>query len=681
MAFMVWTQPAHWGARLFIIPFVLIGLGALYFTARLQKKSVLSRGARLVLSNSTPRAGEPLQAELLLPNKRGDWLQQSSVFLHLVQYEEDRSGSSISYIRSHALEQAVRPEQLADGSWRLSTTFNVPANAPATGAVRHGNTVVWKIELHEAKQAELASFKIAMRAAKQPTQTWSDTPLQKDEAPDAYAALASSDESVASLRWPTADEGEQRFHQQEIATLDIGEQPQALARSVVHLEENTQFWRAAFPRKAWRVWAVMTACASVAALWWARGLWHADTSWGALAEGLAAWLLACALLIASMHAWTKRWHLLVLDDGFAVDKSSALFKRVQEFGANVAKPLRYALVYQTSGTGRARVWHFSATLTDGVHGRKIAITPALPGAPTCAALAHHFWQALAHRRMRFAAPGGEMPFRLGTSLTQRLSSWFVLILIAGLFLVFTTLSPKTHWIDGLKPSLITDQVRQQLQRLHPKNILLSSQRDALLQAHRANQPEQLAQILKSGVDANSLDDDGMPLLMDAVMSGHLEIVRTYLQQGADVNIRHTANPNNHGDTALLVALHRGRWEIAQLLIEAGADLSAKNRWDWGAMHMAALGDCLACLERLLALGFSPNEPAPASRGESPVMLAAGSDQLEALKWLVAHGGSLEQKDPHGQNALAWAEFFKRQKTAAWIRSQAPLLHLSPEIKN
>ncbi len=670
MAFMMWSQPMHWGARLFTLPFVLIGLGAIYYLMKLYRKSALSRGAQLVLSEERPRAAEQLKAELTLPAhyKNSDWLKKSSLTLQLVQYEEDRSGSGFSLIRSHALEQAVRPEQLTDGTWRLATSFDVPANAPATDAVRHGNGVVWQLELHEAQQGELAAFKVQMRAAQQQPLAWSAAPLQQDKTLQTASSPIGSDERASALRWPVADEGEGPLHLREIPALDIGEQPQTLARSIVRLEENSQLWRAVFPRKAWRVGALMLAAASVAMSWQARHDWHADQALASLLQGVMGWLFACTLIIASLHAWTKRWHLVVRDEGFAVDTSSALFKRTQEFGAAQAQALRYNLAYQTSGAGQARLWHFSAVIQEAVHGSKIAITPALPGAEACAALVHHFWHALAHRRMRFAAPEDAAYSGLGPSVAQRLSAWLAVLVMASAFLVFITLSHKTQFSDVLQPAVITHQISQQLRRLHPHNIMQSQKRDALLKAHRANQPEQLAKALASGADPNSLDDDGMPLLIDAARSGHLDIVRTYLQHGANANIRHTSNPNNHGDTALLIAMYRNQWPTAQLLLASGADLRAKNRWDWGAMHMAAQGDCIACMQWLLTQGFSPNEPAPASRGESPIMLAAGKDKLTALQWLIAHGGDLEQKDPHGQDALAWAVFFKKEKTAAWIRN-------------
>ena len=680
MALMAWTQATPWGTRLFLIPFVLIGLGAIYYTLRLHRRSALSRGARLILSDSKPRAGEKLNAELVFPtsHKNSSWLKSASLALHLVQYEEDRSGSGVSLIPSHALEQAVHPTQRVDGSWYLATIFDVPANAPATGAVRHGHSVVWQIELHETREGQLMSFELQMRAAAQPPLTWL-TPQERATQQAAFDALdaipSNSSQAFASAsdalpyKWPSADAGERSFDLREIAPLDIGEQPAALARSIVHLEENTRLWRAVFPRKLWRFWALILAAASIAVVWQARGLWHANGATGSAVEGLLAWLLACGLIIASLHAWTKRWHLVVQDQGFTVDKGSALFKHRQEFSAHQSQPLRYSLVYETSGSGQEQIWHFSATIPEGSHGRKIAITPALAGASSCAALVHHFWLALAHRRMRFTAPGDEAQSGLDVSQAQRLSAWLTVVVVAVLLLIFTFLSPKTQLSDAFKPLVITDQAKQQLQRLHPQNIMRASKRDALLKAHRANLAQELALALANGADSNALDDDGMPLLIDAARSGHIELVRVYLQHGANVNIRHTANPNNHGDTALLIALYRNHWPTAQLLLASGADLRAKNRWDWGALHMAAQGDCIICMQWLMSQGFSPNEPAPASRGETPVMLAAGRNKLATLQWLVEHGGSLTQKDPYGNHALAWAEFFKKSETAAWIRQQ------------
>jgi hypothetical protein len=669
MAWQIWAQqPAQWGARAFISLFVVIGVTALYFVIRMQRKQVLSRNMRLMQPSTRPRAGQVFTAELQFSAspQRIQSLQGTQLQLQLVQYEEDRSGSGVSLIRSHAMSQTVQPQQLPDGHWHLQAQFDMPSNAPATGAVRHGNRVLWRVELHTQTQGELASFPIEMRAAEPPPLAW------KTEPSESTSAITSTNRSTAaplsaSAAWPEVDEGEQRLDGREIAPLDVGEQATSIPIDAARLDDDSPAWRARFPRKAWRGFAILLTVASVYVLFQAKGLWHASSSLGALAEGLVGWLLACALLAASLHAWTKRWHLVVQDAGFAIDKSSALFTKVRELGAAQAQPLRLELIYTTSNAQSGRVWYFSVAMPGTGSAEKIRITPALPTARVATALAHHFWQALSHRRMRFAAEG-QPPTTPGPVFATRLASWLSLVVLSSLYFAIAAQSPKLRWADLLQPHVIVDQVSTQLLRLQPSQWIRAYQHDALLKGFRQGQVERVASALASGADPNAVNDEGLPLLIEAAGLGQTEMVQMLLKHGANVNLRHTADPNKHGDTALLVAFYKGHLQTAQLLLAAGADLRAKNRWDWGALHMAAQGDCIACLQWLVAQGFSPNESAPASRGETPVMLAAGRNKLASLQWLAANGGDLLQKDPYGYNALGWAEFFKRHETAQWLRT-------------
>jgi Ankyrin repeats (3 copies) len=564
----------------------------------------------------------------------------------------------------------VQAQRQADGAWQLATRFDVPANAPASGAVRHGNRVIWQLELHEDTQGELIAFDLTMRAAQQSAQALQQPPAQASAGLNAAPeASVQSVDRASNEAWPTADEGERNWHLQEIPALEIGERPADIPRKVAQLAEDTQTWRASFPRNVWRVFAMALVAASVYALLWARSQWHASGSLAALSEGIMGWLIACGLLALSIHAWTKRWHLVVQDASFAVDTSSSLRRRVREFGALQAQPLRLELIYEVQNNRSDENLFFSVVMPGSAGTSKVALTPALPGSTAARALAHHFWQALAHRRMRFAAPHDEKTVAIGPTALQRLSAWLGLLIVSALYFFITALSPQLRWADALQPRILWAQASDQVKRLSPQQIVRSYKRDTLITGHRDGHVQMVEAALASGADPNALNDEGLPLLIQAAGLGQTDIVQTHIKHGADANIRNLADPNKYGDTALLVAFYKGQLSTAQQLLASGADLRAKNRWDWGALHMAAQGECIPCLEWLIQQGFSPNEPAPASRGETPVMLAAGRNKLSTLQWLADHGGDLQQKDPYGHNALGWAEFFKRQETAAWLRTQ------------
>ena len=72
--------------------------------------------------------------------------------------------------------------------------------------------------------------------------------------------------------------------------------------------------------------------------------------------------------------------------------------------------------------------------------------------------------------------------------------------------------------------------------------------------------------------AGSLFAVDRPEVADAAMKGNHGLVRTLLQQKADVNV-----PQIDGATALHWAVYRNDLELAQLLIKAGAKVEAANR--------------------------------------------------------------------------------------------------------
>jgi uncharacterized protein len=68
---------------------------------------------------------------------------------------------------------------------------------------------------------------------------------------------------------------------------------------------------------------------------------------------------------------------------------------------------------------------------------------------------------------------------------------------------------------------------------------------------------------------------------DAVTRGDVEPVRQLLRAGADVNAR-----DRHGQTALMLAAHRGYREMVETLVEGGADLNLTAKYNLSALMLA-----------------------------------------------------------------------------------------------
>ena len=140
-------------------------------------------------------------------------------------------------------------------------------------------------------------------------------------------------------------------------------------------------------------------------------------------------------------------------------------------------------------------------------------------------------------------------------------------------------------------------------------------------------------------------------LADGAKRGDWAAVRTLVEAGAEVNAR-----QGDGSTALHWASYRDNREIAALLVRAGAEVNATNDLGATPLWAACENGSSAMVTLLLEAGADPNRALPF--GETPLMTAARAGNADAVGQLLSAGADVDaatEAGTHGaQTALMWA---------------------------
>ena len=140
-------------------------------------------------------------------------------------------------------------------------------------------------------------------------------------------------------------------------------------------------------------------------------------------------------------------------------------------------------------------------------------------------------------------------------------------------------------------------------------------------------------LLESGADVNEPQPDGMTALHWAADRNDEGVAKLLLDAGADV----TARTRIGEYTPLLVASRRGNAEVIRVLLEGGADVDLRTTTaGTSALHFAAAAGRAQALELLIEAG-AELDSRERSHGHTPLMFAAAANQAEAIRILLAAG--------------------------------------------
>jgi uncharacterized protein len=137
-------------------------------------------------------------------------------------------------------------------------------------------------------------------------------------------------------------------------------------------------------------------------------------------------------------------------------------------------------------------------------------------------------------------------------------------------------------------------------------------------------------------------------VIEAVKQSNLASLRTLLARTPNANV---AEPD--GTTALHWAAQQDDPEFTTLLLSAGADPKAANRYGITPLALAAERGNAAIVGALLKAGADPEKVAPG--GETALMIAARTGRTEAVRVLLARGARVNAVETvRGQSPLMWA---------------------------
>ena len=134
--------------------------------------------------------------------------------------------------------------------------------------------------------------------------------------------------------------------------------------------------------------------------------------------------------------------------------------------------------------------------------------------------------------------------------------------------------------------------------------------------------------IAAGIDVNSRDDLGTPLLNIAIRNDNEPFAEKLIALGADINAAST----DRGYTAVMDAVWRGNEKLTEYLIKKGADLNTISK-----------------------------------EGQSNLVLAVGADRVNICKLLVENGSDPDVKDSMGMSAYQYATLFKKEKIAEILK--------------
>lgn len=144
--------------------------------------------------------------------------------------------------------------------------------------------------------------------------------------------------------------------------------------------------------------------------------------------------------------------------------------------------------------------------------------------------------------------------------------------------------------------------------------------------------------------------------IEAIKRDDIITVKALIEAGADINAK-----DKSGETSLHIAAVRGYQEIASLLIVEGADVNSRNARKLTPLHAAAWSGHKETVALLIDNGANIN--VKDEDGVTPLHVSALSGSHQTMALLISHGADINARNKYGMTPLH-AAALAGQKQAA-----------------
>ena len=135
----------------------------------------------------------------------------------------------------------------------------------------------------------------------------------------------------------------------------------------------------------------------------------------------------------------------------------------------------------------------------------------------------------------------------------------------------------------------------------------------------------------------------------AARQNSYDVAQLLINRGADVNETDKDKDGESGWTPLHYAAKKNAAEVAQLLLRRGADGNATSKSGLTPLHTAVRYKAREVTQ--LLIGHGANVNAKNDNGNTPLYIAAWNDAPDVAKLLIDHGANVNVKDHNGHTPL------------------------------